>query len=83
MRTGFGSAVCYTRSMATLTITLDDDVLARLRARAEESSASVEDVAKAYMLASMREDPSVSDEFKAIADEIITKYRPLLHRLAQ
>lgn len=69
--------------MATLTITLDDTVLSRLEERARETSSSVEDVARAYMLASMQTDSAVSLEFKELTDSLLATYRPLLHRLAQ
>lgn len=69
--------------MATLTITLDDETFARLEERARETSASVEEVARAFMLASMQSESDVSEEFKELTRTLLATYEPLLHRLAQ
>lgn len=71
--------------MATLTITVDDELLARLRERAAESDVDPESVATAILssaLGTSREE-AVSAEAIAIMDRQIARYKRVFDRLAQ
>jgi len=70
--------------VTTLQITLDDDVYARLAARASQRSLTVEQVVEQAAAAEAGPDDGMSDaEFETLMDEMIETYRPVFHRLAQ
>ncbi|MGH2633734.1 MAG: hypothetical protein ACRDG3_10020 [Tepidiformaceae bacterium] len=70
--------------MTTLQITLDDDVYARLAARAGERNLTVEQAVEQAAVAELLESDDMPDnEFEALVDEMIETYRPVFHRLAQ
>lgn len=69
--------------MTTLQITIDDDVYARLAARASLRSLTVEQMLEQAALAEARDDEMPDADFEALIDEMIDTYRPVFHRLAQ
>ena len=70
--------------MTTLQITLDDDVYARLAARASQRSLTVEQMLEQAAVAEAGDDDGMSNaEFETLIDEMIETYRPVFHRLAQ
>jgi hypothetical protein len=71
--------------MATLTITIDDDVLARIRARAEEEQIAAEQLVTSLVSSTFGGNATarIDPETRAMINEIITEYKPVLDRLAQ
>lgn len=71
--------------MATLTITLDDEIFARLLERAARAEVEAEDVAVALLKSGLTPDATttVSPEVATIIERQVEQFRPLFERLAQ
>ena len=69
--------------MATVTIELDDAVFSGLQARAQARQVTVEALVAAAATAEATPDVAVSDDFRALTDDILNTSGSVLHRLAQ
>ena len=68
--------------MTTISVSLDDETYARLKAVAEAEGVSVEDLV-AGSVTSQYCPSAVSSEVRALIDRQLESYRPVFRRLAQ
>lgn len=68
--------------MVTISVSLDDETYARLKAVAEAEGVSVEDLV-AGSVTSQYCPSAVSSEVRALIDRQLESYRPVFRRLAQ